>query len=91
MVTFTRKNNVKSLYLKSFLTFIFCCSVVFLGIMSSATAAQNIIGDTSEKKINYTHYKTNLNGIQLHYITGGKGEGDPIVLLDYHLISKSCK
>jgi hypothetical protein len=50
--------------------------------MSSATAvAQNVIGDNSEKIINYTHYKTNVNGVQLHYIMGGKGEGDPIVLL----------
>ena len=81
MVTFTRENNIESLYLKSFLVFIICCSVVFLGIMSSATAAQNAISENSEKKINYTHYKTNVNGIQLHYIMGGKGEGDPIVLL----------
>jgi len=81
MVTFTRKNNVKSLYLKSFLTFIICCFVVFLGIISSATAVQNVISDTSEKKINYTHYKTSVNGIQLHYVMGGKGEGDPIILL----------
>ena len=50
--------------------------------MSSVTVtAQNVISDSSEKKINYTHYKTNVNGIQLHYIMGGKGEGDPIVLL----------
>jgi len=50
--------------------------------MSSDSAiTQNVIGDNSEKKINYTHYKTNVNGIQLHYIMGGKGEGDPIVLL----------
>ena len=49
--------------------------------MSSVTAAQNVISDKSEKKIDYTHYKTNVNGIQLHYIMGGKGEGDPIVLL----------
>jgi pimeloyl-ACP methyl ester carboxylesterase len=49
--------------------------------MSSVTADQTIISDNSEKKINYTHYKTNVNGIQLHYIMGGKGEGDPIVLL----------
>ena len=82
MVTFTRENNIESLYLKSFLVFIICCSVVFLGIMSSATAAQNAISDNSEKKINYTHYKTNVNGIQLHYIMGGKGEGYSIVLLD---------
>jgi pimeloyl-ACP methyl ester carboxylesterase len=69
-------------YYKIFLTFIICCSISFLGIVSSATAvAQNVIGDNSEKKINYTHYKTNVNGIQLHYIMGGKGQGDPIVLL----------
>ena len=37
--------------------------------MSSATA-QNII-DNSEKKIDYTHYKTTVNGIQLHYVIGG--------------------
>ena len=50
--------------------------------MSLATAvAQNVNGDNSEKKINYTHYKTNVNGIQLHYVMGGKGEGDPLVLL----------
>jgi pimeloyl-ACP methyl ester carboxylesterase len=50
--------------------------------MSSVTVtAQNVISDNNEKKINYTHYKTNVNGIQLHYIMGGKGEGDPIVLL----------
>ena len=69
---------------KKFLIFIICCcSVVFLGIVSSTTtAAQNVIDDNSEKKLNYTHYKTTVNGIQLHYIIGGKGEGaDPIVLL----------
>jgi pimeloyl-ACP methyl ester carboxylesterase len=68
-------------YHKCFLTFTLCCSIVFLGIMSSATGAQNVISDNSEKKINYTHYKTNVNGIQLHYVMSGKGEGDPIVLL----------
>jgi pimeloyl-ACP methyl ester carboxylesterase len=47
--------------------------------MSSATA-QNII-DNSEKKIDYTHYKTTVNGIQLHYVIGGDGQRDPIVLL----------
>ena len=68
-------------YYKIFLTFIICC-VVSLGIMSPViVTAQNVIGDSSEKKISYTHYKTNVNGIQLHYIMGGKGEGDPIVLL----------
>ena len=69
---------------KKFLIFIICCCfVVFLGIVSSTTtAAQNVIDDNSEKKLNYTHYKTTVNGIQLHYIIGGKGEGaDPIVLL----------
>ena len=69
-------------YYKIFLILIICCSVVFLGIMSSSTAiAQNVISNNNEKTINYTHYKTNVNGIQLHYVMGGKGEGDPIVLL----------
>ena len=67
---------------KTLLTFIICCSVIFLGVISLVTAAaQNAIGDNSEKKINYMHYKTNVNGIQLHYIMGDKGKGDPIVLL----------
>ena len=71
-------------YYKIFLTFIICCSVVFLGVMSLATAvAQNVNGDNSEKKINYTHYKTNVNGIQLHYVIGSEDNSqvDPIVLL----------
>ena len=72
---------INYIYHKRFLTIIICCSVIFLGIVSSATAAQTIISDNSEKKINYTNYKTNVNGIQLHYIMVGKGEGDPIVLL----------
>ena len=73
---------INDTYYKIFLTFIICCFVVFLGVMSSDSAiTQNVIGDNSEKKIIYTHYKTNVNGIQLHYIMGGKGEGDPIVLL----------
>ena len=31
----------------------------------------------------YTHHKTTVNGIQLHYVLGGSdyGQGDPIVLL----------
>ena len=64
---------------KSFLVVIICCcsSVVSLGFMSTATA-QNIIDD-NEKKIDYTHYKTTVNGILIHYVMGGKG--DPIVLL----------
>jgi pimeloyl-ACP methyl ester carboxylesterase len=50
--------------------------------MCSTTAvAQNGISDYSEKKINYIHYKTNVNGIQLHYVIGGDGKGEPIVLL----------
>ena len=63
---------------KSFLVVIICCSsVVSLGFISTATA-QNIIND-NEKKIDYTHYKTTVNGILMHYVMGGKG--DPIVLL----------
>jgi pimeloyl-ACP methyl ester carboxylesterase len=57
------------------------CSVIFLGIISSPAAAQNVTNDNNEKKINYRHYKTSVNGIQLHYVMGGKGEGDPIILL----------
>jgi len=69
-------------YHKSFLTLIICCCyVIFLGIISSPAAAQNVTNDNSEKKINYTHYKTSVNGIQLHYVMGGKGEADPIILL----------
>jgi pimeloyl-ACP methyl ester carboxylesterase len=68
------------LYLKSFLAVIICCSVFSLGFSSQSTI-QNIT-DNSEKKIDYTHYKTTVNGIQLHYVIGGDdGQGDPIVLL----------
>ena len=67
----------KYLYLKSFLTGIICCSVVSLGFSSPITAEQNII-DNSEK-IDYTHHKTIVNGILMHYVIGGKG--DPVVLL----------
>ena len=38
------------------------------------------IFDENEKKIDYTHHKTTVNGIQLHYVIGGE-KGDPIVLL----------
>ena len=64
----------------SFLAFIFCCfSGVFLGFIYPATAEQNIF-DANEKKIeDNTHHKIIVNGIQLHYVIGGKG--DPIVLL----------
>ncbi|HEU5461389.1 MAG TPA: alpha/beta hydrolase [Nitrososphaeraceae archaeon] len=67
------------LYLKSFLAVIICCSVFSLGFSSQSTI-QNIT-DNSEKKIDYTHYKITVNGIQLHYVIGGDGQGDPIVLL----------
>jgi pimeloyl-ACP methyl ester carboxylesterase len=67
--------------LKNFLVFIICCSIISLGVMSSAMA-QNI-SDDHEKKIDYTHHKTTVNGIQLHYVIGSEGnsQGDPIVLL----------
>jgi pimeloyl-ACP methyl ester carboxylesterase len=67
------------LYVKSFLTFIICCSVVSsgMGLVSIATA-QNIL-DNSDKKIDYTHHKTMVNGFNMHYVKGGKG--DPVVLL----------
>jgi hypothetical protein len=32
------------------------------------------------RKLNYTHNKTNINGILLHYVVG-EGKGDPVVLL----------
>src|SRR5918997_48979 len=32
-----------------------------------------------DKKIDYTHHKTTVNGILIHYVTGGKG--DPVVVL----------
>jgi pimeloyl-ACP methyl ester carboxylesterase len=60
----------------SFLAFIICCSVLSLGFIPSTTA-QNII-DPSEK-IDYTHFKTLVNGFLIHYVIGGRG--DPIVLL----------
>ncbi|MGZ8889934.1 MAG: alpha/beta fold hydrolase [Nitrososphaeraceae archaeon] len=65
------------LYRKNFLAVIICCSsVVSLGFISTATA-QNIIDDS--EKIDYTHHKTTVNGILMHYVIGGKG--DPVVLL----------
>ena len=67
----------KYLDLKSFLTGIICCSVVFLGFSSQITAEQNIIDN--REKIDYTHHKSTVNGILMHYVIGGKG--DPIVLL----------
>jgi pimeloyl-ACP methyl ester carboxylesterase len=62
----------------TFLTFIICCSIVSIGFTPSTTA-QNII-DNSEK-IQYSHYKTTVNGILMHYVVGGGDEGDAVVLL----------
>lgn len=59
-----------------FLTFIICSAAISLAFISPVTA-QNIV-DNSEK-INYTHHKTTVNGILIHYVIGG--EGDPVVLL----------
>src|SRR5918995_506181 len=76
---FIRENNIDSLFiLKSFLAFVICCSITSLGFISPATASQNNM-DYSEKKIDYTHHKTTVNGILIHYVTGGKG--DPVVVL----------
>jgi pimeloyl-ACP methyl ester carboxylesterase len=60
----------------SLLAFLLCSFVVFLGFILPTTA-QNII-DNSEK-INYTHYKTTVNGFLMHYVIGGNR--DPVVLL----------
>jgi hypothetical protein len=65
------------LYDSGFLAFsLCCCSVASFGFILPA-AGQNII-DNNEK-IGYTHYKTTVNGILMHYVMGGKG--DPVVLL----------
>jgi hypothetical protein len=55
-----------------------CCAIVSIGFIPSSTIAQNII-DNSEKIEEYSHYKTKVNGILMHYVIGGKG--DPVVLL----------
>lgn len=68
---------IDDLYHNSFLALLLCGSVVSLGFILPADAQNNI--DNSEKKITYTHYKTPVNGIFMHYVIGGKG--DPIVLL----------
>jgi pimeloyl-ACP methyl ester carboxylesterase len=60
----------------SFLAFFICCSAISLGFILPA-AAQNI-ADTNEK-MDYTHHRTVVNGILIHYVIGGKG--DPVVLL----------
>jgi pimeloyl-ACP methyl ester carboxylesterase len=72
---------INYLYLESFLVFIIiiiCCSVISDIEFILPVTAQKII-DNSEKKIDYTHYKTTVNGIIMHYVIGGKG--DPVVLL----------
>ncbi|MGH9980842.1 MAG: alpha/beta fold hydrolase, partial [Nitrososphaeraceae archaeon] len=68
--------RLKLIDYNSILAFLLCSFVVFLGFILPATA-QNII-DNSEK-INYTHYKTTVNGFLMHYVIGGNG--DPVVLL----------
>jgi pimeloyl-ACP methyl ester carboxylesterase len=69
------------LVLPDYLTFmafiIICYSVVSIGFIPSA-AAQNII-DNSEK-IEYSHYKTTVNGILMHYVMGGKGDAVVVLL-----------
>ena len=81
-LVFIRENTIDSLSIpKNFLAVIICCcSVVFFGFIYPVSAEQNVFDD-NEKKIDYTHYKTTVNGIQLHYVIGGDGQGDPIVLL----------
>jgi len=49
-----------------------------MGVVSIATA-QNILDNSEEKKIDYTHHKIMVNGFNMHYVKGGKG--DPVVLL----------
>jgi pimeloyl-ACP methyl ester carboxylesterase len=70
------------LVLPDYLTFmafiIICCAVVSIGFTPSSTIAQNII-DNSAKIEEYSHHKTTVNGILMHYVIGGKG--DPVVLL----------
>jgi pimeloyl-ACP methyl ester carboxylesterase len=45
---------------------------------TTSTIGQNII-DNSTKAEEYSHHKTTVNGILMHYVIGGKG--DPVVLL----------
>ena len=84
-LVFIRENTIDSLsILKTFLIIIICCcSLVSLGFISPVIAEQNTISDDNEKRIDYTHHKTTVNGIQLHYVISGEGngQGDPIVLL----------
>jgi len=70
-----------NIYILSLLACIICYSIISLGFIPLSNAQKTI--DNSEKKIDYTHHKTTVNGIQLHYVLGGGdyGQGDPIVLL----------
>jgi len=61
---------------KIFLVFALCFNILCIGVTPKANA-QNFINDI--EKIQYTHYKTLVNGIFIHYVISGKGE--PIVLL----------
>ena len=64
---------------------IFVLFILSIGsVMSTSSipltfAQQNTNSLDSNEKLNYTHYKTMINGFNMHYIIGGKG--DPIVLL----------
>ena len=64
---------------------IFVLFILSIGsVMSTSSipltfAQQNTDSLDSNEKLNYTHYKTMINGFNMHYIIGGKG--DPIVLL----------
>ena len=63
---------------------IFVLFILSIGsVMSTSSipltfAQQNTDSLDSNEKLNYTHYKTMINGFNMHYIIGGKG--DPIVL-----------
>ncbi|MFB5599719.1 MAG: alpha/beta fold hydrolase [Nitrososphaeraceae archaeon] len=62
--------------MKIFLVFIICSNILCIGLITKAYA-QNAL--TNIENTDYTHHKKLVNGILLHYVTGGKG--DPIVLL----------
>ena len=84
-IVFIKENSIDdSLSILSFLILLICCcSVVSLGFIYLVTAEQNIFDDNEKKIVDYAYYKTTVNGIQLHYVIGGEGngQGDPIVLL----------
>lgn len=43
--------------------------------------AQDISNSSDSEKLNITSQKTVINGFNMHYIIGGTGKGDPIILL----------